>query len=280
VASARPLSHLALAALLGLALLLSGCRINLYDKLAPAEANEMLAALAGAGIDASKRTPDDKTWMVEVDQGDAAAAIEVLRSQGLPHPRYANVGEVFRKQGLVSTPTEERIRFIYAVSQELSETLTQIDGVVLARVHVVLPANDPLSDKIKPSSASVFIKHRVDANLLTLQPAVKNLVMRGIEGLSNDNIALTFLPAERLARPDALQMTRVLGLDLSVQSLPRLWLLAGMAALFLFSVLALVVFRYRAPVRDDLAVASQALAKTWRTRVRRKTGPAHNDPAA
>jgi len=135
-------------------------------------------------IEAEKKPLDEKSWRVLVPQEKMAAALDLLRLHGLPQEKYLTLGEVFKKEGLVSTPSEERIRYIYAVSQELSNTLTQIDGVVSARVHVVIPANDPLSPTLKPSSASVFIKHRPDADLQSIAPAVKNLVMRGIEGLT------------------------------------------------------------------------------------------------
>ncbi len=107
------------------------------------------------------------------------------------------MGDMFQKQGLVSTPAEERMRYIFAVSQELSRTLRSIDGVVEARVHVVIPQDDPLSDKARPSSAAVFIKHRPDVDLRLLAPAVKDLVAHSIEGLTPDQVALTLFPAPR-----------------------------------------------------------------------------------
>jgi type III secretion protein J len=132
-----------------------------------------------------------------------ATALEQLRLNGMPQEKYLSIGEVFKKEGLVSTPSEERIRYIYAVSQELSNTLMQIDGVVSARVHVVIPANDPLSPNVKPSSAAVFIKHRADADLQSMAPAVKNLVMRGIEGLTYENISLSIFAAKPTPKPAA-----------------------------------------------------------------------------
>lgn len=187
-----------------LALGLAGCKAQLFSRLSEADAHEVLDTLYAAGIDANKVAAEDKTWNVEVAEQDLQRALRTVREQGVPHQRFASTGELFKKEGLVSTPAEERIRFIYGVSQELSSTLSQIDGVVAARVHVVIPANDPLADRIRPSSASVFIKHRSGANLQEMAPAIKNLVMRGIEGLTFDNISLTFFVAEapvRLAAP-------------------------------------------------------------------------------
>jgi type III secretion protein J len=198
-----------LAALL-LAAALAGCRVELYSGLTESEANQMLAALAGARIDAAKVQGGESGWQLQVDEHDLPAAVELLQERGLPGPRHASLGEVFQKQGLVATPAEERVRYIYGLSQELSRTVAEIDGVVSARVHVVIPANDPMSDKLKPSSAAVFIKHRPGMDLRLLAPAVKELVAHSVEGLSYEQVSLTLVPASETlggararATPDA-----------------------------------------------------------------------------
>ena len=190
-------SRLRSAAALGLCLLLAACKVDLYSNLTEREANEMLAALTSESIPAEKEAAEGGLWQLKVEEGRLPAALDVLRAQGLPHDRYASMGDVFQKQGLVSTPSEERMRYIYAVSQELSQTLRTIDGVVAARVHVVIPANDPLSDKLKPSSAAVFIKYRPDVDLRLLAPTVKDMVAHSIEGLSHDQVSLSLVEAKR-----------------------------------------------------------------------------------
>lgn len=193
----RPFVTLALA--LALALSLAGCKVDLYSGLNEQEANEIVAALSAEGIAAVKERVEGNNWQVQVDEARLSTALDVLRTQGLPHDRYASMGDVFQKQGLVSTPAEERMRYIYAVSQELSQTLRTVDGVVAARVHVVIPANDPLSDRIRPSSAAVFIKHRPDVDLRLLAPAVKDMVAHSIEGLTHDQVSLSLFEARRPA---------------------------------------------------------------------------------
>jgi type III secretion protein J len=244
-----------------LVLLLSGCKVALYHKLGEQDANEILAALMRADIEADKSQADEKNWRIEVESADLASALEALRAQGLPHQPYVGMGEVFRREALVSTPAEERVRFVYALSQEISHTLAQIDGVVVARVHVVLPANDPLSDKIKPSSAAVFIKHRAEANLQALAPAIKNLVMASIEGLVYDNISLSFFPAEQTAKGGREAWSRFLGIEVAPRSLGRLQALLTAAGLAVALAIGFVLLRYRTAIADDWGALRHRVGK-------------------
>ena len=178
---------------LAAALLFAGCdqETTLHSGLEERQANLVMAALLDAGIDCHKSPGDEGTWDVTVVETKFAEAVNLLEKAGLPRRAHQGIGEVFKKSGMISSPCEERIRFMDALAQDLAKTISGIDGVVDARVHVVLPENDPFARNTLPSSAAVAIRSRWDADLTDIVPSVKGLVKNAIEGLQYDKIMVT-----------------------------------------------------------------------------------------
>jgi type III secretion protein J len=183
----------AIAAIAAIAALLAGCgkETTLHSGLEERQANLVMAALLDAGISCTKSPGEEGTWNVMVDESRFAEAVNLLERQGLPRRSFQGVGEVFKKTGMISSPSEERIRFMDALAQDLSRTISGIDGVVDARVHIVLPENDPFARNALPSSAAVAIRSRWDTDLSDVIPSVKGLVKNAIEGLTAEKIMVT-----------------------------------------------------------------------------------------
>ena len=235
-----------LAALALVLCALAGCQTELYSKLDEREANDMIALLHKYGVAAERSFAKDGTSQISVEERQLPQAIELLKANGLPRRTFTNMGEVFKSSGLISSPTEERARFIYALSEELSRTISDIDGVLSARIHVVLPKNDLLRQDATPSSASVFIRHDSRAPLKSLLPHVKMLVANSIEGLSYEKVSVVLVPVERPSIDTAAPGTVGIAAQAGLMA-PRtaggpfqaLYLsLAGLAALLLTGALA------------------------------------------
>lgn len=224
------------APLLALALL-AGCKTELYSDLTEREANQIVAALSEIGIPADKRASNDG-MSVRVVDSRFAEAVQLLTARGLPAQDYQSFGDVFKKEGIVSSPIEERARYIYALSQELSRTIAEIDGVLSARIHVVLPETDMLGRDFKPSSASIFIRYAPDAAVSEFTAQIKLLVANSIEGLIYDNVTVVTVPAvpREVAQSEGPVLENVAGVWVHPNSVDRLYgIVAGMGAVVLLA---------------------------------------------
>jgi type III secretion protein J len=220
-------------ALLALALAsagLAGCKQELYSNLSEDEANQMMAVLMASGIQTDKASAGKTGFDLSVDNGDMLRAIAALKDAGYPKVKFDTIGDMFQPSGLMSSPFEERIRYIYALGQDVAQTLSRIDGVVTARVHIVLPASPELGEPVKPSSAAVFIKHEPGVDLDYFVPQIKRLVSSSIEGLDYSNVTVVLeeaTPMKQVATPPRLEAVEVLpGVSVAEADQSRFWLWA------------------------------------------------------
>ncbi|GLQ87838.1 type III secretion system inner membrane ring lipoprotein SctJ [Dyella flagellata] len=205
------------ALVLALGLLVGCSREVLYNKLDEQQANEVIAALLNNGIDADKRPAErGDGWQVVLDRHDMPAAVAVLRDQGLPHQSIDNIGQVFKKDGFVSSPLEDKQRFIYAREQQLGHTLRQFDGVVDAYVYLSIPDKSPIDDKPPGGSASVVIITRPNAGIEGRAPDIKAAVMNGTEGLTDaSRVTVQFFQRTPTELPQAASNTGLLRSELT-----------------------------------------------------------------
>jgi len=218
------------AALLAAFLTLSACQTELYSNLSETEANEMMGILLGSGIDTVKAPGADETYIVSVDASNVQRALNILESHGLPRRNLDSIGQIFANSGIVSSPFAERVRYIYALSEEVSKTLQEIDGILVARVHIVMPEAPELGQEAMPSSAAVFIKQSSGYDLEFLTPQIRRLVANSIEGMNYEDVTVILVEAQpaQTTQGDGLQMTEILpGLSLQSSSVGTFWTLAG-----------------------------------------------------
>lgn len=174
---------------------LAGCKTELYSSLPERDANEMISVLGQSGIDASRERAKGGTFTISVDADKTAAAITALNQRGLPRQSFDSLGNIFDAKKVVSTPFEERARFMHAINQELANSLTRIGGVVSARVHVMLPDNSPLDRTRQTPRASVFVYHQPGVSVAQHVPVIKNLIMNSVNGMAYEDVAVALFPA-------------------------------------------------------------------------------------
>lgn len=235
-----------LACALTALLVACGGQVELLSTIAEADANEVIAALINNQVRATKVSGKEGMVGVRVPQEQAALAVDILRERGLPREQFNGMGQVFRKDGLISSPIEERARYLNALSQDLSGTLSRIDGVLFARVHLVLPERGSGRDNDQQASAAVFIKHLPDSDLDLLQPQVRRLVVNSIPGLALERVSVVLVPSSPLKKASAV-LSSFWGIQMTPDSVGLAQgLLGGLLALtlILFATSSYLLWRF------------------------------------
>jgi type III secretion protein J len=225
-----------------------GNEVPLQASMNDADANEALTLLKRSGVSVSKvRAKDGVTLLVREEQ--LARAGELMRAAGLPKRTLSNLGLMFKKEGMISTPLEERARYLHGLSQELEYTLAQIDGVITARVHIVLPERVAPGEPVQPSSASVFIKHNVPFDEDMVVPRVRRMVSNSIPGLGDDpssrKLSVVLVPAHG-ASGQSVEWEQVgsFMIETSSANALRNWLIGGLVlVVLLLSCVGFLVWR-------------------------------------
>ncbi len=219
------------------ALLLAGCKSEVYQGLSENQANAMMAVLMKHGIQPEKQSAKDG-YTLSVENDQIVQTLELMRENNLPRADYENMGQIFSAKGMISSATEEQARLTYALSQELSETFSQIDGVLTARVHVVLGSQDLATGKVTKPSAAVFLRHTPDSQATHLVPRIRELTANAIPGLSQDDVSVMLVPVRETSTAP-MPWTNVITGDAGEGPLGGRLLLIGAAVLFILGLAGL-----------------------------------------
>jgi len=238
-------------------LALSACKVEMHTGLDEQAANEMLAALLSSGVSAEKK-PGKKGVSLLVAEAQFSEAVELLQSRGLPRNKYTNIGEVFDAEGLVASPMQEWAKLNYAKSQELSQSISSIPGVVRVSVNIAETRKDGPFDKTRPPSASVVVQ--MEQNLMTedLVPQLKQLVAFSIPDIEYENVGVLVAPiAPRQVDQKLVSLSGILvhrDSAMAVQVLGGVATVTSIAALS-FGALFFITWRGRRATNPQGAVA-------------------------
>lgn len=112
-----------------------------------------------------------------------------LANEGLP--KGANVGyEIFDKTTMGQTDYIQRLNFQRALEGELSRTISSLETVEFARVHLVLPKPTIFSEKEEKVSASIIVTTRNGNITKSNVVAITHLVSSSVEGLEPSEVTI------------------------------------------------------------------------------------------
>lgn len=175
------------------------CQTRVQHGLVEREANRMVAALRQSGVEARKVKEKGRggKFAVDVPRGQVTRAIGVLLQHDLPRRQKPGFAEIFGKPSLVPTATEQRARYLHALSGELTRTLEAANGVLEARVHLVLPERHPLALKEQTQAkprAAVLLRVRPGKPPIAVAE-VRRLVAGSVQALDPSQVAVVIRQA-------------------------------------------------------------------------------------
>ena len=113
-----------------------------------------------------------------------------LASEGLPQGGVVGL-EIFDATSLGATTFQEKIKFMRAIQGELERTISSLNVVSTARVHITQPEKTVFAKRASEATASIMLKIRPGAELTKKQiKGIANLVSASVEGLSTENVKI------------------------------------------------------------------------------------------
>ncbi len=127
---------------------------------------------------------------IRVPTARAAELRMQLAQEGLP--THGVVGwEKFDSQDFTRTEFEQNINRLRAIQGEISRTITSIEGISSARVHIVTPKQSLFVTEQKEPTAAIYIRTKRNAKLNDRQiKGIQHLVCRSVEGLNPNNVTI------------------------------------------------------------------------------------------
>lgn len=259
-----------------IALTLVACSQVINQGLSEEQANEILVVLERNGIQASKAQQEGGetvAFNISVPKRDAARAMQILRENDLPQQQAKGFNEVFAKTSLIPTAMEEKAMYLQAVCGELAKTIEAINGVVDARVHVVLPETDVLKQELQgPTTpkAAVLIKYKVRRNgEMPYKPDdIRQLVANSVEALKPSDVTVVSSQVFGDQQPNLIYVGP---LKMTEDSRPGLYMAVGFLVfvLLLFGAIlimsgksAMSLKKENAKLKAAALAAGRSLAKT------------------
>ena len=113
-----------------------------------------------------------------------------LAQEGLP--AHGNIGwEKFDTQDFTKTEFEQNVNKLRATQGELERTIKSINGIVGARVHIVMPEKSLFKEDEEEPTAAVYVKTFRNNSLSTRQiRGITHLVAKSVPGLRSEKIAI------------------------------------------------------------------------------------------
>jgi flagellar M-ring protein FliF len=170
----------------------------LYSNLADEDAAAITQALSGAGIDYRM---ENGTGAVAVPNDRVNEARLLLAGQGVMQSGgFANLS---KDGGFGVSQFMESARYQHALEQELARTISSLQQVAAARVHIAVPRSSSFVRDRSPGSASVFLQLKPGRRLASEQvTAIVNLVASSLPDIDASQVTVVDQQGRLLSSPE------------------------------------------------------------------------------
>ena len=173
-------------------------RTTLYASLPEAEKARVIDALKNAGVDV---TLDPTTGDVIVPVRDYHSSRMTLAAQGLP-ASIPDGYEALSDLPMGSSRSVEQVRLKQTQEIELARSVSEIEGVVSARIHLAIPEKSVFARASTPPSASVFVQMENGRSLSRQQvDAIVHLVSSSVPFMAKNDVTVVDQYGNLLSRP-------------------------------------------------------------------------------
>src|SRR6204780_3761205 len=171
----------------------------LYGNLSDSDASGVVQALQTGGIEYKL---DNTSGAIMVPAERVRDARLQLASQGLPQGKNSSFELISKDPGFGVSQFMENARYQYALESELARTISSLQAVEAARIHVALPQQSAFGHDRRPASASVLLQLRAGHRLQSEQvSAIVHLVASSIPELDSDNVTVVDQQGRLLSSP-------------------------------------------------------------------------------
>jgi len=172
----------------------------LYAELSTADATEIAAKLDISGIPFTL-SADGK--QVSVPYKEVGRSRMLLAEEGLPGGGSMGYELFDKKQSFGTTSFIQNINQLRALEGELSRTISTLDIIKRARVHLVLPQRELFSRESRPATASIFLSTRGGIQISSEQIlAIQHLIASSVPQLKPAHVSIIDDAGNLLARGD------------------------------------------------------------------------------
>lgn len=178
----------------------------LYGQLSERETGQVMDALTAAGIE-FKLNPSGAVTVPEPKVQEARIR---LASQGLPQSDARGIEMIQKDSALGTSSMMETARYQSALETELARTVSKVQGVQGARVHLAIPKPSVFLRDQRKATASVMLQlypgRRLDPGQVA---AVVHLVASSVPELESKDVTVVDQAGTLLSSPDENSQTAV-----------------------------------------------------------------------